>query len=197
MNSSIAPKLPPIEPDAARFEQMIEATERRAYRMALHLTRNRTDAEDLVQDTYAKAWRGFESYTPGRPFLNWLLRIMQRSYLDSLRRENPIRRAESLNAMISPSDGEVQELQIPARDTAPDEEMLQQEFAKELQAALSDLPEVYQTAIRLCDLEERSYQEIAEIQGTTVGTVRSRIHRGRKLLREIALERGLSLPSSR
>src|SRR5690242_9481125 len=81
--------------DFRRFEDMMSSTKRRAYTMALQLTRNHSDAEDLVQDTFVKAWKGFDSYVPGRPFLNWLLRIMQRAYLDSRRRENPIRKAES------------------------------------------------------------------------------------------------------
>jgi RNA polymerase sigma-70 factor (ECF subfamily) len=158
--------------------------------MALQLTRNASDAEDLVQDTYVKAWKGFDSYIPGRPFLNWLLRIMQRAYLDSRRRENPIRKAESLNSMISPSDGEVQELPIPDVAPTPDEEVLHTEFKKELFEALSQLPEVYRNAITMCDLENLSYSEIAENQKTTIGTVRSRIHRGRKLLRDIIVKPG-------
>lgn len=182
------------ERDFSQFEHMISLTKRRAYSMALQLTRNPADAEDLMQDTYVKAWRGFESYMPGRPFLNWLLRIMQRAYLDSRRRDNPIRKAESLNSMISPSDGEVQEL--PIQDGAPsaDEEVLYEEFSNELRSALDELPEVYRSAIMLCDLQGMSYSEIAEMQNTTIGTVRSRIHRGRKLLRDVVQKRGLTLP---
>jgi RNA polymerase sigma-70 factor (ECF subfamily) len=158
------------------------------------MTRSASDAEDLVQDTYVKAWRFFDSYHPGRPFLNWLLRIMQRAYLDSLRRENPIRRAESLNTMVSPSDGEVQEIPIADNSFNAEQELLMEEFVKELQSALKELPEVYRKAIILCDIEELSYQEIAERQGTTVGTVRSRIHRGRRMLREAAMRKGLQIP---
>ncbi|MDR3689563.1 MAG: sigma-70 family RNA polymerase sigma factor [Fimbriimonas sp.] len=169
---------------------MMADTRRRAYTMALQLTRNPSDAEDLMQDTYVKAWRGFDSYIPGRPFLNWLLRIMQRAYLDSRRRDNPIRKAESLNSMISPSDGEVQELPISDSGPSPDEEILHQEFRQNLHAALNELPEVYRDAITMCDLEEMSYSEIADMQKTTIGTVRSRIHRGRRLLREIIQRRG-------
>lgn len=180
--------------DFHRFEAMMADTERRAYSMALQLTRNSSDAEDLVQDTFVKAWRGFESYMPGRPFLNWLLRIMQRAYLDSRRRDNPIRKAESLNSMISPSDGEVQELPIPDDGPGPDDEALYEEFRQGLRESLAELPDVYRTAIEMCDLDERSYSEIAELQNTTIGTVRSRIHRGRKLLREIAQKKGLTLP---
>jgi len=177
--------------DLQRFQSMIRDTRRRAYSMALQLTRNPSDAEDLMQDTVLKAWRGFQSYTNGRPFLNWLLRIMQRAYLDSKRRENPIRKAESLNSMISPSDGEVQELPIPDEGPGPDEELLHDEFRAELRFALDQLPEVYRSAIEMCDLQELSYSEIAEAQGTTIGTVRSRIHRGRKLLRDIVQKTGL------
>jgi len=178
------------ERDLQRFREMMSDTKRRAYTMALQLTRNPSDAEDLMQETYIKAWRGFDSYMPGRPFLNWLLRIMQRAYLDSRRRDNPIRKAESLNSMISPSDGEVQELPISDAGPTPDEEVLHQEFKVGLHEALAELPEVYRSAIVMCDLEEMSYSEIADIQKTTIGTVRSRIHRGRRLLREIIQKRG-------
>lgn len=173
--------------DTRRFEEMMGATQRRALSMAYQLTRNTSEAEDLVQETYIKAWRGFESYTPGRPFLNWLLRIMQRAYLDNRRRENPIRRADSLNSMVSPNDGEVQELPIADRGPSPDDEVIYSEFREELQRALRELPDVYREAIEMCDLDGMSYGEIAEAQRTTIGTVRSRIHRGRKFLRDAAI----------
>ncbi|MBX3096106.1 MAG: sigma-70 family RNA polymerase sigma factor [Fimbriimonadaceae bacterium] len=183
------------ESESRRFQAMREETRRRAYSMALQLTRNPTDAEDLVQETYLKAWRGFDSYLPGKPFLNWLLRIMQRAYLDSRRRQNPIRKAESLNSMVSPGNGEIQELQIPDHSAPVDENILIEEFRRELHLAMEELPKIYREAMELCDLEEMSYAEIADYQGTTVGTVRSRIHRGRRLLREIVQQRGISLPS--
>ena len=176
-----------------RFQAMMGETQRRAYSMALQLTRNSSDAEDLVQDTFVKAWKGFDSYIPGRPFLNWLLRIMQRAYLDSRRRDNPIRKAESLNSMISPNDGEVQELPIADSAPTPDEEIIHNEFRQQLSLALDQLPEVYRSAIMMCDLEGMSYFEIADVQKTTIGTVRSRIHRGRKLLREIIQKQGFTL----
>lgn len=176
------------------FEEMKSGTHRRAYSMALQLTRNPSDAEDLVQETYIKAWKGFSGYHSDRPFLNWLLRIMQRAYLDSRRRDNPIRKADSLNSLISPSDGEVQEISIPDHNPSVEEEMIYREFSAELRNALSELPEVYRASLELCDLQELSYSEIAEMQGTTVGTVRSRIHRGRKLLRDIVISKGIRLP---
>lgn len=179
------------EGESRRFQALLDETEKRAYSMALQLTRNASEAEDLLQETLVKAWKGYDSYMPGRPFLNWLLRIMQRAYLDSKRRDNPIRKAESLNSMVSPSDGEVQELPIADDGPTPDEELVRQEVRQELAAALDDLPEVYKDAIVLCDMEGMSYSEIADLQDTTVGTVRSRIHRGRKMLREALVRKGI------
>jgi len=176
--------------DLDRFQSMMTDTKRRAYTMALQLTRNPTDAEDLVQETYVKAWRGFDTYVEGRPFLNWLLRIMQRAYLDSRRRDNPIRKAESLNSMVSPRDGEVQEISIPSEDATPDTIVLRAEQRRELAEALAELPLLYREAIVMCDIEFLSYSEIATAQRTTVGTVRSRIHRGRRLLRQIIISKG-------
>lgn len=185
-------KIAAYEPAVTRrFEELKLETERRAYSMALQLTRNPTEAEDLVQETYVKAWKGFDSYIPGRPFLNWLLRIMQRAYLDARRRDNPIRKADSLNSMVSPTDGEVQEIPVADDSLTAEQTMLRDEFNEELRNALFELPEVYRTAIMLCDLEEMSYSEIAEKQKTTIGTVRSRIHRGRRLLRDIIQQKGL------
>lgn len=173
------------------FDRMRKQTQSRAYSMALQLTRNASEAEDLVQETFVKAWKGYDSYISGRPFLNWLLRIMQRAYLDSKRRENPIRKAESLNSMISPSDGEVQEIPIPDLSPTAEDELLFEEFSNGLKDALHELPEVYRQAIVMCDVQELSYAEIADKQGTTIGTVRSRIHRGRRLLREIVIRKNL------
>ena len=176
--------------DAARFEAMMGETRRRAYSMAIQLTRNPTEAEDLVQETYVKAWRGFDSYAPDRSFLNWLLRIMQRAYLDSRRRENPVRKAESLNALITPHDRDAQEFQVADDRITPDQELLREEYKEQLAKALDQLPDVYSTALKMCDLEGLSYSEIADHQNTTIGTVRSRIHRGRRLLKEAIIRGG-------
>jgi RNA polymerase sigma-70 factor (ECF subfamily) len=175
-------------PDSERFERMIESSQKRAYRMAYELTRNATDAEDLVQETYLKAWKGFDSYAIDKPFLNWLLRIMQRAYLDSRRRANPIRKADSLQAIAQSVEGEIQELTIADPSPIASDEILFEEYQDQLSKSLDMIPEIYATAIRQCDLEGLSYHEIAEQQNTTIGTVRSRIHRGRKLLRGAILK---------
>jgi RNA polymerase sigma-70 factor (ECF subfamily) len=168
----------------AEFERLVAKSWRRAYNVAYQLTRNSADAEDLVQETYMKAWRAFGSFRPERPFINWILRIMQRAFLDLRRRDNPIRTAESLNGMISPSDGEVQELPIPEPSAGPEEKAFSQEVTEQVHEALAHIPEVYRAAVVLCDIQGLSYAEIADLQRTTVGTVRSRIHRGRQMLKK-------------
>ncbi|MGE0002586.1 MAG: sigma-70 family RNA polymerase sigma factor [Fimbriimonadaceae bacterium] len=173
------------------FERMKRDTEKRAFNMAMRLTRNPTEAEDLVQETYVKAWRGFEGYMPDRPFLNWLLRIMQRAHLDAVRRRNPVRDATTIHAMVSARDGSIQDIEVADEAADAEEELLHEEFVLELKAAMAEIPSMYREAIRLCDIEGMSYEEIADEQGTTVGTVRSRIHRGRKLLRTLAMQRGI------
>lgn len=176
------------------FDLLVEGSKSRAYSMALQLSRNPADAEDLLQDAIVKAWRAFDSYLPDRPFLNWLLRIVHRTYLDSRRRANPIRRAESIHSMVSPSDGEIQELPIPDEGPTPEEELFYQEWTTQLHLALAELPEVYRSAIEMCDFEELTYSQIADVQQTTIGTVRSRIHRGRKMLREIIQKKEIQIP---
>jgi RNA polymerase sigma-70 factor (ECF subfamily) len=174
--------------NAETFEKLIGISQKRAYRMAFELTRNASDAEDLVQETYVKAWKGFDSYAIDKPFLNWLLRIMQRAYLDSRRRANPIRKADSLQTIAQSVEGEVQELAIADPSPIASDELLFEEYQQQLSKSLDMIPEIYATAIRQCDLEGMSYHEIAEQQNTTIGTVRSRIHRGRKLLRGAILK---------
>jgi RNA polymerase sigma-70 factor (ECF subfamily) len=177
------------------FERMRRQAHGRAYTMAMRLTRNPVEAEDLLQDTYVKAWRGFQGYMPDRPFLNWILRIMQRAYLDERRRANPIREAGSLAGSVSRKDGS--QIEIDVADDVLDAEdlLLHEEFAAELRSALEELPTVYRRALELCDIDGMSYEEIAQAQRTTVGTVRSRIHRGRKLLRKVTQLRGIRPPS--
>lgn len=161
------------------FEMRLQASFRRAYALALQLTRNSADAEDLVQETMVKAWKGRDSYVPDRPFLNWLLRIMQHAHLDIVRRANPIRSAEPLS----------DDFQVASRrEEGPDIRLESSESAEELVRALDQLPQIYRDTVILCDVEGLSYAEIAAIQKSTIGTVRSRIYRGRRLLRDILLK---------
>ena len=113
---------------------------------------------------------------------------MQRAYLDSRRRANPIRKADSLQAIAQTVEGEIQELTIADPSPIASDEVLFDEYKQQLSRSLDSIPEIYATAIRQCDLDGMSYHEIAEQQNTTIGTIRSRIHRGRRLLRAAILK---------
>lgn len=179
------------EADFTQFEQMSNQARKRAYNVALQLTRSPIEAEDLVQETMIKAWKGYSTYTPGRPFLNWMLRIMQRAYLDMRRRDNPIRKAESLSSFQTNAEGEYLELHIPDFRNRPDDLAEENDLREAVTIALKEIPEVYRQAIVCCDIHQMSYGEIAELQKTTIGTVRSRIHRGRRMMRDVIQRRNL------
>jgi RNA polymerase sigma-70 factor (ECF subfamily) len=177
---------------AAEFERLVGRARRRAGRFALMLTHNRDDADDLVQDALVRAWRGFDSYCPEGVFANWVLRIMQRTFIDARRRDNPIRRAASLDALASNPTGSPQEIQIFDPAQSPLDSAVADGLREELIRTVRRLPEPYRTALVLHDAAHLSYAEIAVREGTTLGTVRSRIHRGRRMLRERMSRRWLT-----
>jgi RNA polymerase sigma-70 factor (ECF subfamily) len=133
------------------------------------MTRNAADAQDLVQETYLRAFAGFDRFQPGTNLKAWLFTILTRARVDSLRRRQ--RRPAEV------------ELQGEGPAVAPAQARLAS-GAEELERALQDLPETYRAAVVLRDVQELSYKEIAEVLDVALGTVMSRIHRGRALLRE-------------
>ncbi|HEV3061378.1 MAG TPA: sigma-70 family RNA polymerase sigma factor [Vicinamibacterales bacterium] len=150
------------------------------YRTALRLTRVPADAEDLVQETYLKAFRAADSFTPGTNLRAWLFTILHNTARNQVR--DRARDAVSI-------DSEVVEraLQAPIRAGSPETPetlLLRETLAPELQAAIDGLPDVFRQAVWLRDVEEFSYAEIAEMLSVPVGTVMSRISRGRNLLFE-------------
>lgn len=166
------------------------------YGGALRMTRNPADAEDLVQDTYMKAFQSFASFKPGTNLKAWLYRIMTNTYINSYRKAK--RRPSQL-----PTD-EITDSQL--LDTSSHQsaglESAEVEALKglpntQIADALNDLSEDYRMAVYYADVEGLSYKEIAEIMETPLGTVMSRLHRGRKQLREklkeVAHEHGIGL----
>lgn len=173
------------------FELLLRGATKRAYALAIELTSNRSDAEDLLQDATIKAWKGFHTFDGQRSFINWFLRIVQHAYLDRRRRANPIRNAESLSILSnSPQSSEQPEVHIVDLSFEPHRAVLSRMTELAIRECLDELPEVYRRTIESCDLNGCTYAEIAELTNTTVGTVRSRIHRGRKLLRAALVSRG-------
>ena len=159
------------------WEEIVRAHSVRVYRLAYRLTGNQHDAEDLTQEVFVRVFRSLSSYTPGT-FEGWLHRITTNLFLDGARRKQRIR-IEGL------AEGAVHRL--PGTEPNPAQAFDDTHLDGDIQAALKALPPEYRAAVVLCDIEGFSYEEIAVTLGVKLGTVRSRIHRGRAQLR-VALE---------
>jgi RNA polymerase sigma-70 factor (ECF subfamily) len=166
------------------FDELVYRHYQQAYNLAYRLTGNAADAEDLVQEAFLRAYRFFERYDRSMPFMNWFNRILTNLYIDEYRRRGRLRTV-SIDEVYNTEDGdEGTTIDIP--DAAPDplERALSNEYIQAIHEGLQHLSPEFRIAVVLADLEGYSYEEIAEITKTSIGTVRSRIHRGRKQLRE-------------
>jgi len=163
------------------FSEILRLYGDMAYRMACHLTRgDEAIARDLVQDAFVKIWKNWDWQRP-QSFKGWMYRILHNLYMDFLRKK-----AREKNVSYdSPGLTEEQDFQNAYPETGPHllERLEHDEMKKELHQALENLPEDFRLPIVLCDMEGLSYEEIAQIVSCPVGTVRSRIHRGRRSLR--------------
>ena len=149
------------------------------YNTAYRMTRNSEDAEDLVQETYLKALKGFVSFQQGTNFRAWMYRILRNTFLTS--------RSGLSVKMTVPLDRE-EDAVGPPTDT-PEAALLARADQQMLQSALERLPVQFREVILLCDVEEMSYREIADIIGIPIGTVMSRLSRARKSMRELLAEK--------
>ena len=171
--------------DRVEFEKLVSRTKRQAYNIAYRMTGNRDDAEDLTQEAYLRAFRSFSTYNRTLPFEGWFFRILSNLFIDLMRRK-PKQKPLSLDQPMSEDDSDDNLLlQIPDEMAGPEEALMDQVLDEKLQTALNSLPEVFRTAVLLCDVNGKSYDEIAVIMGSSIGTVRSRIHRGRTILRRL------------
>jgi RNA polymerase sigma-70 factor (ECF subfamily) len=160
------------------FEQLAMPLFDRLYNFAHWLTQNREEAEDLVQETYAKALKGFSSYQPGTNFRAWMYRILRNTFLTS--------RAGMKSFM--PLEDESGEEVIAIAEETPEKNLLQRADEDLVHRALEALPVHYREALLLCDVEEMSYRDIATALGIPIGTVMSRLSRARGALRGIVMK---------
>jgi RNA polymerase sigma factor (sigma-70 family) len=155
------------------WDEIVRTHSARVYRLAYRLTGNQHDAEDLTQEVFVRVFRSLATYTPGT-FEGWLYRITTNLFLDGARRRQRIR-FDGL-----PEDAHDR---LPARGDGPAERFDQDSFDHDVQSALDALPDDFRAAVVLCDIEGMTYDEISDVLDVKLGTVRSRIHRGRSMLR--------------
>jgi RNA polymerase sigma-70 factor (ECF subfamily) len=166
-----------------KFEKLVEEVRKKALSFAISLTRNRADADDLLQLAIVKAWTHFDAYQDDKPFQNWLLKIIMRSHLDAVRTVSRRPKMHSLDSLVSLEDGMGHAYEPMDPTPLPDDPFTQNQLQAKVERALAELPESHRRIIRMCDADGLSYSEIAEAEGLTIPTVRSRLHRARKIVR--------------
>lgn len=164
--------------DPQEFERYMEDSHRKVYALALRLAGNPSDAEDLTQEAFIRAYRFFHRYDSSQSFSSWMYRIVTNVHIDSVRRKGKVK----WTSIDQPIHNDIT-WEIADESTAPDRDLLNESMDEPLQVGLSKMTPEFRTAVVLADIEGMAYEEIAETMKTSVGTVRSRIHRGRKQLR--------------
>lgn len=179
-----APEVPPLRPPAD-FEALFGAVAGTAFGIAMRLTRNQADAEDLIQEAALLAFRAFASFEPGTNFRAWFFKILTNCYFSKRRREKS--RPVTSDLDDTPDlylYARSAEAGFPTQGPDPAAQLLDRLGTERVVAAIARLPEEYRVVSTLYFMEDLSYEEIAEVLGCPIGTVRSRLHRGRKMLQK-------------
>ena len=172
------------EVDTQRFNSLMEDTRRKVYNMAFRLSGSRTDAEDLTQEAFFRAYRSFKDFEGDRPFENWIFRIVTRLYLDVLRSRRRRVSTVSYDAQLPHEIGlDGVHFEVADSSPSPQEQMINSAYSEDVEAALGSLSHEQRELIEMADIQQIPYQEIADKLGKPVGTIRSRLHRTHKALR--------------
>jgi RNA polymerase sigma-70 factor (ECF subfamily) len=172
----IVSKLAPESDSSELFEELAMPLFDELYNFAHWMTRNREEAEDLVQETYVKALKGFSSFQLGTNFRAWIYRILRNTFLTS--------RTGLRTAMTVPLDSEEEGFERATENQTPETILIERSNSELVQSAIDKLPVPFREVLLLCDLQEMSYQEIAETLSIPIGTVMSRLSRARSALRD-------------
>lgn len=159
------------------------------YNTAFRMTRNAQDAEDLVQETYLKAYRYYDKFEEGTNFKAWLFKILKNTFINNYRKKQQTPPQSDFAEIEDSFESQVSH-EVTGQMKSPEEELLENVLDEDVQRALDELPDDYRMAVILADLEGFSYKEIAEILDLPLGTVMSRLYRGRMRLEEAMKEYG-------
>jgi RNA polymerase sigma-70 factor, ECF subfamily len=183
----------------ALFEDQALVFMDQLYAAALRMTRNPADAGDLVQETYVKAYAAFGSFEQGTNLKAWLYRILTNTFINIYRKNQRSPYQGTIDELEDWQLGGAESLTQGRSTRSAEAEAIDHLPDSDVKAALQSIPEDFRLAVYLADVEGFSYQEIADIMKTPVGTVMSRLHRGRRLLRDLladyARERGITVPT--
>ncbi|MGB3612867.1 MAG: sigma-70 family RNA polymerase sigma factor [Elainellaceae cyanobacterium] len=170
-----------IRPDKDAFAELLRRYQAHLEKVFYHLAPDWSDRADLVQEVWIRVYRNLKRLQEPPKFRGWLTRIATNLFYDELRKRKRVKSPLSLDAPRRADDGEMS-WEVAATDPGPDQELLTQEFYAQLHKAIADLPEIFRTTIMLREIEGMAYEDIAEITGVSLGTVKSRIARARSRL---------------
>lgn len=171
-----------LKGDRKAFEQLVQLYTDKIYRLAYRMLGQAQEAEDIVQETFLRVYKNLERYDDNQKFSTWIYRIATNLCIDRLRKRR--RKTYSLDAELPDSDGSDGYDLLPTEDQGPDEQVLLSETQRVVRHMLAQLPEKYKAVVVLKYLHDRSLQEISDITGMPVSTIKTRIHRGREYLRK-------------
>jgi RNA polymerase sigma-70 factor (ECF subfamily) len=172
--------------DLDSFNELVKRYQKQVYNLALRMLGNRQDAEDASQEIFILAWKAIRSFRGGT-FRTWLFRMAANSCTDELRRKR-IRQVDSLDALFPENNP------LPSSDESPEDHLLREELSELISRHLLHLTNEQRLVVTLADLQGLSYEEIAQITNTSLGTVKSRLNRGRANLRDLLLKDRELLP---
>lgn len=173
--------------DQEAFARLVSANEKRVYNLTLRMTGNQSDAEDAAQEAFLNAWRGLKFFKGDSSFATWVYRLASNAAIDLLRRERSRRAGETLSLEDEETGGQ---LDLPDPEPGPVESLERRERSAALRRALDELSEEHRQVLEMRAIDDLSYEEIAQSLGLTVGTVKSRLARGRIALKKLLVRDG-------